>query len=94
MIQTGQAVYPVIGANVDIAVRGPGARVGERTARQAADRRPSAGDLVTEIDGQTVTSADAHRPDPHPPTRREGLADYERDGKDRQATVTLGQQTG
>jgi putative serine protease PepD len=95
LISTGKASYPVIGANVDMQFEG-GARVSEVNAGSPAQRaglRP--GDVVTEIDGQTVTSAEAlivairtHRPG------EKVELTYERGGRDRQTTVTLGQQTG
>jgi putative serine protease PepD len=95
LIQTGKASYPVIGANVDMQFEG-GARVSTVNPGSPAQRAGlRQGDVVTEIDGQTVTSAEAlivairtHRPG------EKVQLSYERDGRDRQATVTLGQQTG
>jgi putative serine protease PepD len=95
LISTGKASYPVIGANVDMQFEG-GARVSQINPGSPAQRAGlREGDVVTEIDGQTVTSAEAlivairtHRPG-----ERVQLT-YERDGRSRQATVTLGQQTG
>jgi putative serine protease PepD len=95
LIASGKASYPVIGANVDMRFEG-GARISDVTPGSPAQRAGlRTGDVVTEIDGQTVESAEAlivairtHRPG-----ERVRL-DFERGGQSRQATVTLGQQTG
>ncbi|ADB34489.1 PDZ/DHR/GLGF domain protein [Kribbella flavida DSM 17836] len=95
LIATGKASYPVIGANVDMRFEG-GARVSEVTAGSPAARAGlRTGDVVTSIDNQTVDTAEAlivairtHRPG------ESVRLVYQRAGKARQATVTLGQQTG
>ncbi len=95
LIESGKAFYPVIGANVDMNFEG-GARVTDVTAASPASRVGlRTGDVITKINNQTVDSAEAlivairtHRPGE---TVR---LDFERGGKPRQVTVTLGQQTG
>lgn len=95
LIATGKASYPVIGAKVDLQFEG-GAKVSEVTAGSPAQRAGiRTGDVITSIENQPVTSAEAlivairtHRPGE---TVR---LSFERDGRSRQVTVTLGQQTG
>jgi len=96
LIADGKASYPVIGANVDLEFDGDGARVDQVTAGSPAQRAGlRTGDVITSINNQLVGSAEAlivairtHRPGE---TVR---LDYERGGKPRQASVTLGQQIG
>jgi len=95
LIASGQASYPVIGANVDMQFEG-GARVSEVTPGSPAQRAGlRTGDVITQINSQPVDSAEAlivairsHRPG------ESVRLDFERAGKPRQVTVTLGQQTG
>jgi putative serine protease PepD len=95
LIESGKAFYPVIGANVDMNFEG-GARVTDVTAASPASRVGlRTGDVITKINNQAVDSAETlivairtHRPGE---TVR---LDFERGGKPRQVTVTLGQQTG
>ncbi|WP_237771320.1 S1C family serine protease [Kribbella sp. ALI-6-A] len=95
LIASGKASYPVIGANVDMRFEG-GARVTDVTAGSPASRAGlRTGDVVTSINSQPVDSAEAlivairtHRPG------ESVRLDYQRAGKARQATITLGQQTG
>jgi putative serine protease PepD len=85
----------VIGANVDMQFEG-GARVSEVTAGSPAARAGlRTGDVITKINSQVVDTAEAlivairtHRPGENV------RLDYERGGRPRQVTVTLGQQTG
>jgi putative serine protease PepD len=95
LIATGKASYPIIGANVDLRYEG-GARISEVNSDSPAQRAGiQPGDVITSIEGQTVTSAEAlivairtHRPG-------ENIRlTFERDGRTRNVTVTLGQQTG
>jgi putative serine protease PepD len=66
IIDTGQAVYPVIGASVDNRYEGPGARIVERSASNPgiipggpADQAGlEPGDVVLSIDGTRVDGAD------------------------------------
>ncbi len=95
LIASGQASYPVIGANVDMQFEG-GARVSEVTPGSPAQRAGlRTGDVITQINSQPVDSAEAlivairsHRPG------ESVRLDFERAGKPRQVAVTLGQQTG
>ena len=95
LIASGQASYPVIGANVDMQFQG-GARIDEVTAGSPAQRAGlRTGDVITSINSQPVDTAEAlivlirtHRPGENV------RLDFERGGKARQVTVTLGQQTG
>jgi putative serine protease PepD len=95
LIATGQATYPVIGAQVDMQFEG-GARVSRVDAGSPALRAGlRIGDVITSINNQVVASAEelivAIRT--YQPGENVRLI-YERGGKARQATVTLGQQTG
>jgi putative serine protease PepD len=95
LIASGQASYPVIGANVDMQFEG-GARVSEVLPKGAAVRAGlRTGDVITKIDEQPVDTAEslivAIRS--HQPGERIRLA-YERGGKLRQVTLKLDQQTG
>ncbi|WP_433008186.1 S1C family serine protease [Kribbella sp. CA-294648] len=95
LIASGKASYPVIGANVDMQFEG-GARVSEVTPGSPAQRAGlRTGDVIIRINNQPVDTAEAlivairaHRPG------ESVRLDFERAGRARQATVTLGQQTG
>ncbi|WP_241996253.1 S1C family serine protease [Kribbella antiqua] len=95
LIATGKASYPVIGAEVDMQFEG-GARVSKVTTGSPAARAGiRIGDVITSIDSQQVDSAEAlivairtHQPGEHV-----RLA-YERGGRSREVTLTLGQQIG
>ncbi|GAA1588484.1 hypothetical protein GCM10009742_38660 [Kribbella karoonensis] len=95
IIATGQASYPVIGASVDMTFEG-GGRVSAVTPRSpAAKAGLRVGDVITAINNQTVDSAEvlivAIRT--HQPGEAVRLA-YERAGRSRTVTLTLGQQIG
>jgi putative serine protease PepD len=96
IIRTGHAVYPVIGAELDMRHEGPGARLGEVRPGSAAEKSGlAAGDLVTMINGHKITGAEdlivqIRR---HLPGQRVELI-YERGGEQRRAIVTLDQETG
>ncbi|WP_407657658.1 trypsin-like peptidase domain-containing protein, partial [Kribbella turkmenica] len=95
LIATGVASYPVIGANVDLRFEG-GARLETVNPGSPALRAGlRVGDVVTAIDNQPVLTAEALivAIRAHQPGESVKLV-YERGGKARQATVTLGQQTG
>jgi len=95
LIATGTATYPVIGAEVDMQFEG-GARVSTVTPASPALRAGlRVGDVITSIDAQPVTSAEALivAIRTHQPGESVRLV-YERGGKARQASVTLGQRTG
>jgi putative serine protease PepD len=95
LIASGKASYPVIGANVDMRFEG-GARVTEVTAGSPASRAGlRTGDVVTSINNQPVDTAEGlivairtHRPG------ETVKLSYQRAGRPREATITLGQQTG
>ncbi|HET6292112.1 MAG TPA: trypsin-like peptidase domain-containing protein [Kribbella sp.] len=95
LIATGQASYPVIGANVDMTFEG-GARVEKvQTGSPAAQAGLRTGDVITSINNQPVDTAEAlivairtHQPG------ESVQLDYERGGKPHEATVKLGTQTG
>jgi putative serine protease PepD len=95
LIATGTATYPVIGAEVDLQFEG-GARVSKVTPASPALRAGlRVGDVITSIDSQLVTSAEALivAIRTHQPGESVRLV-YERAGKARQVSVILGQQTG
>ncbi|WBQ07008.1 S1C family serine protease [Kribbella sp. CA-293567] len=95
LIASGQASYPVIGANVDMQFEG-GARVSEVQPNSPATRAGlRTGDVITKINSQAVDTAEAlivairsHRPG------ESVRLDYERGGKPRQVVIKLGQQVG
>ena len=96
IIKTGHAVYPVVGAVVDVRHQGPGARLGDvQPGSAAASAGLSRGDLVTVINGHKVTGADdlIVQIRSHVPGQRVELV-YQRGGKERKVIVTLGEETG
>ncbi|MFI7064087.1 trypsin-like peptidase domain-containing protein [Kribbella sp. NPDC050124] len=95
LIATGKASYPVIGAQVDMQFEG-GARVSRvEPASPALRAGLRVGDVITSINNVAVASAEelivAIRT--HQPGESVRLV-YERGGRARSVTVTLGQQTG
>ncbi|MFC0629127.1 S1C family serine protease [Kribbella deserti] len=95
LIATGKASYPVIGASVDMQFEG-GAKVsGVNPASPAQKAGLRTGDVITEIEGKAVTSAEALivAIRAHQPGENVRLS-YQRDGQTRQVSVKLGQQTG
>jgi putative serine protease PepD len=95
LIATGKASYPVIGAKVDLEYDG-GARVSEITPGSPAQRAGlRVQDVITSIDGETVSSAEALivAIRTHQPGESVRLA-FERAGRSQTVTVKLGQQTG
>ncbi|MFF0343739.1 S1C family serine protease [Kribbella sp. NPDC004875] len=95
LIATGKASYPVIGASVDMTFEG-GGRVSSVTANSPSARAGlRVGDVITAVNNQPVDSAEvlivAIR------TYQPGEAvrlTYERGGRARTVTLTLGQQIG
>ncbi|MGW7685252.1 S1C family serine protease [Kribbella sp. NPDC054772] len=95
LIATGRASYPVIGASVDMTFEG-GGRVSSVTANSPSARAGlRVGDVITAVNNQPVDSAEvlivAIR------TYQPGEAvrlTYERAGRARTVTLTLGQQIG
>jgi putative serine protease PepD len=95
LIATGRASYPVIGATVDMQFEG-GARVSAvTTGSPSAKAGIRVGDVITAVNNQPVDSAETLivQIRTHQPGEAVRL-DYERGGKAREATVTLGQQIG
>lgn len=95
LIASGRASYPVIGAEVDMQFEG-GARVSKVTAGSPAQRAGiRIGDVVTSINNQVVETAEALivAIRTHQPGENVQL-EFERAGKPREVTVTLGTQTG
>ncbi len=95
LIATGQASYPVIGASVDMSFEG-GARVSAVNANSPAARAGlRVGDVITSVNNEPVDSAEvlivAIRT--HQPGESVRLA-YQRSGRSRTITLTLGQQIG
>ena len=96
IIRTGHAVYPVVGAVVDVRHQGPGARLGDvQPGSAAASAGLARGDLVTVINGHKVTGADdlIVQIRSHLPGQRVELV-YQRNGKQSKVIVTLGKETG
>ncbi|HZC25399.1 MAG TPA: trypsin-like peptidase domain-containing protein [Actinopolymorphaceae bacterium] len=96
IIKTGHAVYPVVGAVVDVSHQGPGARLGDiQPGSAAASAGLVRGDLITAINGHKVTGADdlIVQIRSHLPGQRIELV-YDRNGKKGKVIVTLGQETG
>ncbi|HSK27468.1 MAG TPA: trypsin-like peptidase domain-containing protein [Jiangellales bacterium] len=103
IIDNGEAVYPVIGASLDSAYEGPGARIAESAGdlpgltpggpAESAGLRP--GDVITEVDGRVVDAPEelivAIRS--RAPGDRITLT-VERDGSTDEVTVTLDAQVG
>ncbi|GAA1128445.1 hypothetical protein GCM10009630_27810 [Kribbella jejuensis] len=95
LIATGQASYPVIGASVDMTFEGGGRVSAVSPSSPAARAGLRVGDVITAINNQSVDSAEvlivAIRT--HQPGEAVRLA-YERGGRSRTVTLTLGQQIG
>src|SRR5690606_6522676 len=94
LIETGHAVYPVVGARVDRSYDGPGARIVDVVPGGGAERAGlRSGDLITVINGHKVTGAD----DLIVQSRRHLPGDvvrltYVRTGQPRDVLVTLGEE--
>ena len=97
ILRTGEARYPVIGANVQTGqTSGDGARIDAVVSGTPAD---DAGlqedDLITAVEGEPGHRR--HRPDrrhPHPPARGHDQFTLVRDGQERTVEVTLGSEVG
>lgn len=95
LIASGHASYPVIGANVDMQFEG-GARVSEILPKSAAQRAGlRTGDVITQINGQPVDTAEALivAIRTHQPGENIKLL-FERGGKPREVTLKLTAQEG
>ncbi|MEO3972854.1 trypsin-like peptidase domain-containing protein [Streptomyces sp. CAU 1734] len=104
LIKTGDPVYPVIEATVDMAGRGEGARIASEGAGGTAAVKPNgpadkaglkAGDVITEFNGKPIDSGPALIGEiwNHKPGDTVKLT-YERNGKQSTAGVTLGERKG
>ncbi|WP_398859122.1 S1C family serine protease [Streptomyces chengmaiensis] len=104
LIKTGEPVYAVIGATVDMTGRDTGARIADRGADgtpavspdgPAAKAGLKAGDVITGFDGKPVDSGPTLISEiwTHQPGDQVTLT-YERDGKERKVTLTLGERKG
>ncbi|MGW6455844.1 S1C family serine protease [Streptomyces sp. NPDC055078] len=104
LIKTGKPVYPVIGATVDMAGKGSGAKIATEGAGGTAAVTPNgpaakaglkAGDVITEFNGKPIDSGPTLISEiwNHKSGDKVKLT-YERDGKKTVADITLGQRTG
>ncbi|MER5766953.1 S1C family serine protease [Streptomyces sp. NPDC001985] len=104
LIKTGKPVYPVIGATVDMANKGTGARITAQSSGgtpavtpdgPAAKAGLKAGDLITQFAGKPIDSGPTLIGEiwNHRPGTKVKLT-YERDGKPATTEVTLGERTG
>ena len=96
IIATGHAVYPVIGANVDMSYTGDGARIAGVESGSPADKAGvESGDIVTTFDGAPVTSGidlivETRK---HQPGQKVRIV-VSRSGNTSDLTVTLGSKQG
>ncbi|MFI1885025.1 S1C family serine protease [Streptomyces jumonjinensis] len=104
LIKTGKPVYPVIGATVGMTEQGAGATIASQGSGgtpavtpdgPAAKAGLKAGDVITEFNGKPVDSGPTLIGEiwNHKPGDKVELT-YERDGKAKTVTVTLGERTG
>ncbi|MFI2370078.1 S1C family serine protease [Streptomyces sp. NPDC018833] len=104
LIKTGRPVYAVIGATVDMAGDGTGAKIATEGAGGTAavpSNGPAAkaglrpGDVITGFNGKTIDSGPTLISEiwNHKPGDKVTLT-YERDGKERTAELTLGEREG
>ncbi|GGZ17026.1 protease [Streptomyces inusitatus] len=104
LIKTGKPVYPVIGASVDMATKGAGAKIIAQSSGgtpavtpngPAAKAGLKAGDLITRFNDKPIDSGPTLIGEiwNHAPGTQVKLT-YERDGKQHTATVTLGEREG
>ncbi|WP_309050829.1 trypsin-like peptidase domain-containing protein [Streptomyces sp.] len=104
LIKSGEPVYPVIGATVNMAGRGDGAMIAAQGSGGSAPVTPGGpaakaglkpGDVITGFGGRTIDSGPTLISEiwTHKPGDSVEIT-YERDGKPAKTTVTLGQRTG
>ncbi|MFE3329591.1 S1C family serine protease [Streptomyces sp. NPDC059176] len=104
LIKTGQPVYPVIGATVNMTSKGAGATIAQQGAGGTAAITPNGpaakaglkpGDVITKFNGKPVDSGPTLISEiwNHKPGDKVTLT-YERDGRESTASITLGQRKG
>ncbi|WOX23347.1 S1C family serine protease [Streptomyces solicathayae] len=104
LIKSGDPVYPVIGAMVNMTDKGEGATISQQGAGgtpavtadgPAAKAGLKAGDVITEFGGKQIDSGPTLISEiwTHQPGDQVKLT-YERDGKPTTVTITLGKRTG
>jgi putative serine protease PepD len=101
LINTGSATHPVIGVTLDMNYSGDGARVAAQGSAvqaggPAAKAGIRAGDVISQVDGRPVHSADELivKVRDHRPGDRLALTVRGSDGKSRKVTLVLGSQKG
>ncbi|MCX4824275.1 trypsin-like peptidase domain-containing protein [Streptomyces sp. NBC_01142] len=104
LIRTGQPVYPVIGATVDMAGKDAGAKIAAQAAGGSAAVVPNgpaakaglkAGDIITKFNGKPIDSGPTLISEIW--THKSGdkiTLSYERDGVEKTAEVVLGERKG
>lgn len=104
LIKSGKPVYPVIGATVDMAGKGTGAKIASQGAGgtaavvasgPAAKAGLKAGDVITQFNDKPIDSGPTLISEiwNHKPGDKVTVT-YERAGKENKATLTLGQREG
>ncbi|MGW7363899.1 trypsin-like peptidase domain-containing protein [Streptomyces sp. NPDC054841] len=104
LIKTGQPVYPVIGATVNMTGKSTGATIAEQGTGGAPAVTPNGpaakaglkpGDVITEFNGKPVDSGPTLISEiwNHKPGDKVTLT-YERDGREVTTTITLGERKG
>ncbi|MFI2210485.1 S1C family serine protease [Streptomyces sp. NPDC020141] len=104
LIKTGKPVYPVIGATVEMSSKGAGAKITTQGSGGGSAVTPDgpaakaglkAGDVITRFNDKPIDSGPTLIGEiwNHAPGAKVKLT-YERDGKERTATVTLGEREG
>ncbi|MGW0772901.1 S1C family serine protease [Streptomyces sp. NPDC002835] len=104
LIKTGQPVYPVIGATVDMSEQGSGARITEEGAGGSPAVSPNGpaakaglkpGDVITKFNGKPVDSGPTLISEiwTHKPGDEVALT-YQRDGKSHEVELVLGERKG
>ncbi|GAA4657490.1 hypothetical protein GCM10023347_05330 [Streptomyces chumphonensis] len=104
LIETGRPVYPIIGATVDMRQGNDGAVISERGEGDSEALTPGGpadeaglrpGDVITKFDGAPIDSGPTLISEiwTHTPGEKVTLT-YERDGKQNQIELTLGERVG
>ncbi|MER6616875.1 S1C family serine protease [Streptomyces xantholiticus] len=104
LIKTGQPVYPVIGATVDMSEQGSGARITEEGAGGSPPVTPNGpaakaglkpGDVITRFNGKPIDSGPTLISEiwTHKPGDKIAMT-FERDGKSQNVELVLGERKG